>query len=601
MAEMTSGERERELKRTHTCGQLAAADVDAEVSLNGWVESLRDHGGLRFLDLRDRYGLTQVVLDPAELSGDALDTLRPQFVIAVRGTVRARPDGMVNPKLATGEIELVASELRVLNPCEVPPFEIGTTDAIPGEEIRLRYRYLDLRRREMQERIVLRAKITGLLRTYLEERGFLDLETPLLTKSTPEGARDFLVPARGHPGKCFALPQSPQLFKQLFMVSGFDRYYQVVKCLRDEDLRADRQPEFTQLDIEMAFVDESDVFELIDGLLARVFGDILGHEIELPIRRMPYAEAVERYGTDRPDTRCDLFLEDVSDIARDTEFRVFQSALSSGGRVRGICVPGGAKLSRKEITACEDVCKEYGAKGMAWVKLEADGPKGPVAKFVGGAIEERLRSAFGATDGDLLVFLADRDSVTGPGLGELRLHVGRQLGLIDPARLDFLWVTDFPLLDWDEEDERWVALHHPFTSPRAEDLDQLESSPGEVRSRAYDIVLNGTELGGGSIRIHGRDVQEKVFRAIALGDDEARAKFGFLLDALSYGAPPHGGIALGLDRLVMLMTRAESIRDVIAFPKTARGNCLMTDAPSAPKAEQWKELGLEFRGGEAVE
>ena len=580
-------------KRTSTCGDLRLSDDGKDVVLNGWVENLRDHGGLRFVDFRDRYGMTQVVLDPkAKYTGEQ-STLRSQFVVAVKGTVRARPEGMRNPKLPTGDIEVQANDLVILNPSDVPPFEIATTDSEPGEEVRLKYRYLDLRRQAMQERIIRRAEVTRSIRSFLDGERFLDLETPLLTKSTPEGARDFLVPARNHEGKFFALPQSPQLFKQLFMISGYDRYYQIARCLRDEDLRADRQPEFTQLDIEMAFIDEEDVYCLIDRLLAKLFGEILGVEVKLPIRRMSYADAMEQYGCDRPDVRFDLRLKDVSEIAASLEFNVFRSAVESGGRVRGIRVPQ-AKLSRKEISACEAVAKEAGAKGLAWVKLETDGPKGPIAKFLGDGADRRLAEAFGAEAGDLLLMVADKVNVTHAALNEVRLHLGRKLGLMGSGRFEFLWVTDFPLLDWDEEEERWVAIHHPFTSPRSDDLALLDSDPGGVRSRAYDIVLNGLELGGGSIRIHRSDIQEKVFSKIALSSEEARQKFGFLLDALAYGAPPHGGIALGLDRLAMLMTGTESIRDVIAFPKTARGNCLMTDAPSDPGAEQLRELGLEM-------
>jgi aspartyl-tRNA synthetase len=579
-------------KRTHTCGALQREHAGTSVVLNGWVDTIRDHGGLRFIDLRDRYGRTQVVVDPAAHVGP-IDELRAEYVIAVTGKVRERPEGMRNPKLATGEIEVAAERVDILNRAAVPPFEISEADAEPGEDVRLRYRYLDLRRAGMQRNLIFRARVTHAMREFLSREGFLDLETPLLTKSTPEGARDFLVPSRIHQGRFFALPQSPQLFKQLFMIAGFDRYYQICRCLRDEDLRADRQPEFTQLDMEMAFVDENDVIDVTSRLVAELVRKLLGREVTLPIPRLEYDEAMARYGSDRPDLRFELEIRDVSSLAATLDFHVFRAVLEAGGAVRGLRVPAAAgTVSRKDIEACEAVVKTYGAKGLAWTKLESDGPKGPLGRFLEGEKLDRFRAAFGAQTGDIVFCVADRRKVAATALGELRLHLGRKLGLIDASVLHLVWVVDFPLLEWSEDERRWNACHHPFTSPRAEDLALLQSDPGRVRARAYDIVLNGIELGGGSVRIHTPEVQSAVFDVLQLTRDEARAKFGFLLDALSYGAPPHAGIALGLDRFVMLLLGLDSIRDVIAYPKTARGNCLMTGAPSPVDGAQLRELGL---------
>lgn len=600
-------------KRTHTCGELRAEDEGREVSLNGWVESLRDHGGLRFLDVRDRYGITQVVLDPSRAYSSDQKRLRPEFCVAVTGTVRRRPPGTENRERATGEIEIAASDLAILNESRVPPFEISGAGAEPGEDVRLKYRYLDLRRKRMQRNILARVQAVRTIRETLEREGFLELETPFLTKSTPEGARDFLVPARLQPGKFFALPQSPQLFKQLLMIAGFDRYYQIVRCMRDEDLRADRQLEFTQLDIEMSFVDEEDICGLVDRLLERLFRELRGVAPQVPIRRLPYAAAISLYGTDRPDLRFGLELRDATDAVRALDYGIFRAAIAAGGAVRGLClrrqeleaagranrgsnVPcGPGDLSRKDIAECESVVKEAGAKGLVSARFEDGGAKGPLAKFLDAEAAAKLRAALGASDGDLAFLVADSYPVASAALGELRLHLARKFALADPDRFEFVWIVDFPLLEWSGEEGKWNAKHHPFTSPKPEHIPLLETEPGRVEARAYDIVLNGVELGGGSIRIHREDVQAKVFQVLSLSQEEARAKFGFLLDALAYGAPPHGGIAIGLDRLVMLLVGEKSIRDVIPFPKTARGSCLLTDSPSEVSPRQLEELGLAVR------
>ena len=581
--------------RTHTCGQLRAADVGAEVTLCGWVANRRDHGGLIFVDLRDRYGLTQCAMDPS-ISAEAhamAEHFRGEWTLRVSGRVRPRPEGTVNPKMPTGEVEIEATALEVLSEAETPPFEISAqSDA--GEDLRLKYRFLDLRRPQMQHAMVTRARIVHAIREFYDAEGFLDVETPFLTKSTPEGARDFLVPSRVNPGRFFALPQSPQLFKQILMISGFDRYYQIVRCFRDEDLRADRQPEFTQLDVEMAFVTAEDVMAGTERMLAHVMKAVLGQQVALPIARLTYDEAMSLYGTDAPDIRFEMFVRDVADVARATDFRVFTGALASGGAVRGLCAPGAGSLTRKEIDGLTEFVMGMGGKGLAWCKVEPSGFAGGVAKFFPADQQQALRKTFGASDGDLLLFVADKADVVNKCLAALRVHLGRRLGLIDENVFAFTWVVDFPMFEFDEEEKRHVAIHHPFTACKDEDLERLESDPLGVRAKAYDIVLNGTELGGGSIRIHRPDVQSRVFRLLGIGQDEARVKFGFLLDALTFGAPPHGGIALGMDRFVMLILGLASIRDTIAFPKTQKAVCLMTEAPGPVDERQLRELHIRL-------
>ncbi|MBI4587020.1 MAG: aspartate--tRNA ligase [Planctomycetes bacterium] len=586
------------MQRTHTCGDLRKTHAGQKVVLNGWVESLRDHGSLRFIDLRDRYGITQVILDVNGPYQQVLPDLRPEYVLSVQGKVRIRPDGMANPRIETGEVELVAEGCQILNPSRTPPFEIAELAAADqNEEIRLKYRYLDLRRRTVQKNIQLRYRVTRAIRNFLESEGFLDLETPFLTRSTPEGARDFLVPSRLQPGNFYALPQSPQLYKQIYMIAGFDRYYQIARCFRDEDLRADRQLEFTQVDIEMAFVKENDVISLVDRLLARVFKEILGKELRLPLPRLSYDEAMSEYGKDAPDVRFDLKLFDLTEAVKGLDYQVLKKAIAGGGSVRGLCLSGGKTLSRKEIDQGEELVKRAGAKGLLWLKLESDGPKGPFAKFLDPEALHRLRAAAQASTGDLILMVADQDRIALTSLGLLRLDLGRRLNLIDPSRSELLWVVDFPLVEWNEEEKRWAACHHPFTSPKEEHEELLSKDPGRIRARAYDIVYNGFELGGGSIRIHRQDVQQALFDVLQITKEEAQQKFGFLLDALSYGAPPHGGIALGLDRFVMLLAGAETIREVIPFPKTASGTCPMTGCPGPVSELQLRELRLRLEPG----
>ncbi|MEW6427181.1 MAG: aspartate--tRNA ligase [Thermodesulfobacteriota bacterium] len=582
------------MKRTHKCDGLRATDIGKEVTLMGWVLRRRDHGGVIFIDLRDRWGLTQVVFNP-EINPEVHEkarVLRGEWVIAVRGRVEARPEGMANSNLATGEIEVLVDELRILNSSKTPPFPVDEEIEI-ADTLRLKYRYLDLRRPSMANNLIMRHKACQAIRSYLNANDFLEIETPVLTKSTPEGARDYLVPSRVNAGRFFALPQSPQLFKQLLMVAGMDRYYQIVKCFRDEDLRADRQPEFTQIDMELSFVEDEDIIRINEGLIVHLFREVLGVELNTPFPRMTYAESVARYGTDRPDVRFGLELIDLTEVVRDCGFKVFKAAVDSGGVVKCINAKGCAELSRKDLDDLTAYVAQFGARGMAWVKVKEDGEwQSPISKFFSADELARMTAAAAAEPGDLLLFGADSRAIVQQSLAELRLELGRRQKLIDRDRLAFLWVTDFPLLEYDAEAKRYVAVHHPFTAPREEDLPLLESDPGRVRSKAYDLVLNGSEIGGGSIRIHQQEMQSRIFAALGISEEEAREKFDFLLSALEFGAPPHGGLAFGLDRLMMLMAGRDSIRDVIAFPKTQKATCPMTDAPSTVSRRQLTELHL---------
>lgn len=578
-------------KRSHTCGELRAAHVGETVTLMGWVDTHRDFGAFRFITLRDRFGLTQLKFDPSnqEVFG-ASDALRPEWVIAARGVVVSRGDN-INTQMDTGEIEVDVQELHVFSRAAVPKFPIrDEVDAT--EDLRLAYRFLDLRRRPLQRNIVMRAEVTHIVRSFLHDEGFLDLETPILTKSTPEGARDYLVPSRVHPGEFYALPQSPQLFKQLYMVAGYDRYFQICRCFRDEDLRADRQPEFTQIDMEMTFVDEEDVIDVSERMIARVWKEIHGVELPLPLPRMPYNEAMRRFGVDNPDLRYGIEIQDISEIVKDSEFGVFSGAVQAGGVVRALCVPE-VSLSRKQIDGYTDLVKNAGLKGLAWAKVTADGWSGPIAKFFSDEEKQQINTALEATEGSTLLFAADKAKVAAPALGALRKRLGADLELNQTGEWKFTWITDFPLLEEDEDAGRWVAVHHPFTAPKDEDLSLLETNPGQVRAKAYDLVLNGNELGGGSIRIHDQDLQTKMFKALGIDKEEATERFGFLLKALSHGAPPHGGLAFGLDRIIMLLSGAASLRDVIAYPKTASASCLMTEAPSIVDAKQLEDLHVQ--------
>jgi len=588
-------------ERTHNCGQLRLDDAGKKVTLAGWVHSYRDHGNLVFIDLRDREGLTQLVFDP-ETEPEAhrlARTLRCEWVIAARGVVQPRTEGMENPKLPTGQIEVAVRELEILNVAKTPPFEIDTAEKT-SEENRLANRYIDLRRPEMLCKLKTRHKVTTVVRDYFDKLGFWEIETPMLAKSTPEGARDFLVPSRLNPNCFYALPQSPQLFKQILMISSVDKYFQIVRCFRDEDPRADRQAEFTQIDVEMSFVGVDDVIAVHENMLARIWKQILGIDVKLPMRRLSYKQAIDDYGTDRPDLRFEVKLKDISDIARQSTFKVFTSAVANGGVVKGLCVPAGEKYSRSDIEkTLTDFVADYGAKGLAWFKVKRENDQtaliGGLAKFFGPDLQQKLLQRFDAKDGDLLLFVADDETIVNKALAPLRCRLGQELNLYDPQSFEFVWIVDFPLFEWNEDEKRYDSLHHPFTSPVEEDVDKLDSDPGNIRSQAYDIVVNGSEIGGGSIRIHNPKIQRKVFDLLNISREQAQSRFGFFLKALEYGAPPHGGIAFGLDRLVMLLTGTNNIRDVIAFPKTQRGQCLLTDAPSGVDQKQLDELNLRVQ------
>lgn len=589
MAESMNG-----LKRTHRCGELSIANAGETVTIMGWVQKNRNKGGLVFIDVRDRSGIIQVVFEEGSTDAALIEKaarLRSEYVIAIAGTVSKR-SGAVNENLATGEIEVIPTELRILSEAETPPFPIEENSKTK-EELRLKYRYLDLRRPDLQRNLLLRSRVATLTRQFLSEEGFLEIETPILGKSTPEGARDYLVPSRVHPGQFYGLPQSPQLFKQLLMCSGCDRYFQIAKCFRDEDLRADRQPEFTQIDMELSFVDVDDVIDVNERLLAKLFKDVLGVEVALPIPRMTWQEAMDRYGSDKPDTRFGMELTDVTEVVKDCEFVVFKGAIENGGTVRGINAKGQGGMARKKIDKLVDFAKGFGAKGLAYIAIQEDGNvKSSFAKFMTEAQMDALIRAMNGEAGDLLLFAADKNKVVWDVLGSLRLELARQMELLNKDEYKFLWITEFPLLEWSEEQNRYVAMHHPFTMPMEEDLNYLESDPGRVRAKAYDITLNGNEIGGGSVRIFQDDVQERMFEALGFTKEQAQEQFGFLLDAFKYGVPPHAGLAYGLDRLVMLMAKEDSIRDVMAFPKVKDASCLMTEAPGRVDEKQLEELEI---------
>ncbi|HDC5224785.1 TPA: aspartate--tRNA ligase [Staphylococcus aureus] len=585
-------------KRTTYCGLVTEAFLGQEITLKGWVNNRRDLGGLIFVDLRDREGIVQVVFNPA-FSEEALkiaETVRSEYVVEVQGTVTKRDPETVNPKIKTGQVEVQVTNIKVINKSETPPFSINEENVNVDENIRLKYRYLDLRRQELAQTFKMRHQITRSIRQYLDDEGFFDIETPVLTKSTPEGARDYLVPSRVHDGEFYALPQSPQLFKQLLMISGFDKYYQIVKCFRDEDLRADRQLEFTQVDIEMSFVDQEDVMQMGEEMLKKVVKEVKGVEINDAFPRMTYKEAMRRYGSDKPDTRFEMELIDVSQLGRDMDFKVFKDTVENDGEIKAIVAKGAAEqYTRKDMDALTEFVNIYGAKGLAWVKVVEDGLTGPIGRFFETENVETLLTLTGAEAGDLVMFVADKPNVVAQSLGALRVKLAKELGLIDETKLNFLWVTDWPLLEYDEDAKRYVAAHHPFTSPKEADIAKLGTAPEEAEANAYDIVLNGYELGGGSIRIHDGELQEKMFEVLGFTKEQAQEQFGFLLDAFKYGAPPHGGIALGLDRLVMLLTNRTNLRDTIAFPKTASATCLLTNAPGEVSDKQLEELSLRIR------
>jgi len=586
------------LKRTHSCGQLRLEDAGRKVTLAGWVHSYRDHGNLVFIDLRDKEGLTQLVFNP-ETAPDVhrmARTVRCEWVIAAKGAVQPRGEGMENPKLPTGEIEVAVEQLEILNVSRTPPFELDEAEKT-GEELRLVNRYIDLRRPEMQQKLHIRHRAGKLVRDYFDALGFWEIETPMLARSTPEGARDFLVPSRLHKNCFYALPQSPQLFKQILMVSGVDKYFQIVRCFRDEDPRADRQAEFTQIDVEMSFVDSNDVIGVNENLIAKIWKQILNVDVAMPMRRMTYRDAIDNYGTDRPDLRFDMKLRDISDIAKQSSFKVFTSAIEKGGIVKGLCAPAGEKYSRSDIEKrLSEFVGDYGAKGLAWSRIKEANSKltlaGGISKFFSSEQHQQIIERFEAKADDLLLFVADSERAANKALAPLRCRLAKELKLFDENKFEFVWIVDFPLFEWNEDQNRYDSLHHPFTAPVEEDLDKLEADPANVASQAYDIVVNGSEIGGGSIRIHDPKIQRKVFDLLNISKKQARQRFGFFLKALEYGAPPHGGIALGLDRIIMLLTGTDNIRDVIAFPKTQRGQCLLTDAPSEVDQKQLDELNL---------